>query len=640
MSEILQSEPWKAQSGGRRYTQHIGVGADADVNGTGQFNSLLQDIFGVNTNSTVSFIQETMTGSPPTYSTGLHIKIGSNYSSGFTSLMGIEALAATVSGNTQGGVLMAGFFGGAIHRGTGTVSQAYGVPGISQLASSGNISIAYGLYGTVTNSGSGTISQAAGLYLAANSNSGGGSITNSYNMVSAGLATRNYFEGFIETHAAGGFYLGTTGSVNNRFLLNAYLASDSTAEQINTPSSTARKALVLQMNTSQSANAFEVQDSSATPLAYFTPTGLLALPDGSASTPGLTNVGDTNTGLYFPAADNVGVATAGVLQATFMDMTASPYTLLELAPTNRDIAFSSSVIGAFLRVDNTYTTTAANSVAPVGYDWNPTVIFATNGYGIGSEFLFWARPTITNDSGSTRTVGPTGGYVDQHTVQANGGTLTLGAHFGFLGQPTFNRINSGTMNVTYVTEFYSNGATIGAGTTVTAYNHFAIADITNSGTVTTQVGYGVPSLTGATNNTHILIGTATTGSWGIYQSTTTDNYLGGSLQLARRLKKAQGADIASANNLTLGSDGNMFEITGTTQINLISNVSWQNGSQVTLLFTSTPTVKHNQTTSGTDITVQLAGAADFVASAGDTLTLVLSEIGGTQAWREVSRAVI
>jgi hypothetical protein len=110
--------------------------------------------------------------------------------------------------------------------------------------------------------------------------------------------------------------------------------------------------------------------------------------------------------------------------------------------------------------------------------------------------------------------------------------------------------------------------------------------------------------------------------------------------LTGRLVTVQGVDVASANNLALGNDGNVFEITGTTQINLLSNVGWQNGSMIVLLFTTTPTVKHNQTTSGTDITIQLSGGADFAATAGDTLTLVLSEIGGTQAWRELCRTVI
>lgn len=107
-----------------------------------------------------------------------------------------------------------------------------------------------------------------------------------------------------------------------------------------------------------------------------------------------------------------------------------------------------------------------------------------------------------------------------------------------------------------------------------------------------------------------------------------------------RLQESQGADIASANDLTLGSDGNCFEITGTTQINAINTTDWQNGAVVTLLFTSTPTVKHNTSGGAGTVSMLLAGAADFAATAGDTLTLRLCEIGGTQAWREIGRAVI
>lgn len=102
----------------------------------------------------------------------------------------------------------------------------------------------------------------------------------------------------------------------------------------------------------------------------------------------------------------------------------------------------------------------------------------------------------------------------------------------------------------------------------------------------------------------------------------------------------QGADLVAANNLVLGSDGNTFEVTGATQINLIASTNFQNGSLITLLFAAGPTVKHNQATAGVNTTIQLAGAADFVATAGDTLSLRLCEIGGVVAWREVSRAVI
>jgi hypothetical protein len=39
--------------------------------------------------------------------------------------------------------------------------------------------------------------------------------------------------------------------------------------------------------------------------------GVASFPDGSATDPSITNTGDTNTGVFFPAADTVGIATGG-----------------------------------------------------------------------------------------------------------------------------------------------------------------------------------------------------------------------------------------------------------------------------------------------------------------------------------------
>jgi hypothetical protein len=108
----------------------------------------------------------------------------------------------------------------------------------------------------------------------------------------------------------------------------------------------------------------------------------------------------------------------------------------------------------------------------------------------------------------------------------------------------------------------------------------------------------------------------------------------------RRWQTKQGADVASAAGaITLGGDGNVFEITGTSAITLISSTNWQNGATVTLLFTSTATLTDGTANSGSNIGMELAGNANFTATADDVLTLVLSEIGGTQRWREVSRTV-
>ena len=107
-----------------------------------------------------------------------------------------------------------------------------------------------------------------------------------------------------------------------------------------------------------------------------------------------------------------------------------------------------------------------------------------------------------------------------------------------------------------------------------------------------------------------------------------------------RHQPAQGADVASvAGAITLGNDGNAFEITGTNAITLISNVNWQNGAKVTFLFTSTASLTDGTVNSGTNIGMELAGNINFTGSAGATITLMLSEIGGTQRWREVSRSV-
>lgn len=105
-----------------------------------------------------------------------------------------------------------------------------------------------------------------------------------------------------------------------------------------------------------------------------------------------------------------------------------------------------------------------------------------------------------------------------------------------------------------------------------------------------------------------------------------------------RSEEQQGADVASASTVALGLDGNTFEITGTTTINLISSLNWVNGSTITLMFSSSVTINDGTANSGTDIGIELDGNANFGATADDLLTLKLGEIGGVQRWREVSRS--
>lgn len=233
--------------------------------------------------------------------------------------------------------------------------------------------------------------------------------------------------------------------------------------------------------------------------AYFDASGKIYLPDGTAAAPSSTFLSETDGGTFRPAADQFGIAAAGVHQATISDGL-SNYAFLELAPTDRTLAASSAARQVFIGINNTYTLNATNSSSPAGYDFVSTLIFASNGEPFGSGFLFWAHPIIQNSSGSTRTMGPFFGYVEQVTYQANGGSLTPFVHVGYLGGPTFNRINSGTLAISaFVIEFWSQGPTIGAGATLPSFTHFASGDATNSGTLTNHIGFDSSSMTAGTN---------------------------------------------------------------------------------------------------------------------------------------------
>lgn len=104
---------------------------------------------------------------------------------------------------------------------------------------------------------------------------------------------------------------------------------------------------------------------------------------------------------------------------------------------------------------------------------------------------------------------------------------------------------------------------------------------------------------------------------------------------AGRLLTPQGADVASAADVTLGN-GNYFDVTGTTNVQRMLGTGWTVGSEVTLQFDASVTVEHNVAAGSGYFGFQLAGAANFSATAGDTLTVIFDGA----FWREKGRAVI
>jgi hypothetical protein len=185
---------------------------------------------------------------------------------------------------------------------------------------------------------------------------------------------------------------------------------------------------------------------------------------------------------------------------------------------------------------------------------------------------------------------------------------------------------------------------VGPGGTATGFGSGAQLTVSNSGSASYLNVFGPSS-------TEVFIGAES--ALGIFGTLSnhpllfrTNNTLrgqfttAGTLLMSYGVVEKQGADVASvAGAVTLGVDGNAFEITGTNAITLIANTNFQNGHIVTLLFTSTATLTDGTANSGANIGMELAGNTNFVASAGATVTLRLMELGGTQRWYEVARSV-
>ncbi|NTW33147.1 MAG: hypothetical protein HGB12_11065, partial [Bacteroidetes bacterium] len=96
-------------------------------------------------------------------------------------------------------------------------------------------------------------------------------------------------------------------------------------------------------------------------------------------------------------------------------------------------------------------------------------------------------------------------------------------------------------------------------------------------------------------------------------------------------RSSKGADVASATTITLGTDGNFFDITGTTTISFITIKPA--GTIIILKFNASGNIQSGSV--GTSGAMKLQGGATFGYTQFDTLTLVSD---GTN-WYEIARSV-
>lgn len=96
----------------------------------------------------------------------------------------------------------------------------------------------------------------------------------------------------------------------------------------------------------------------------------------------------------------------------------------------------------------------------------------------------------------------------------------------------------------------------------------------------------------------------------------------------------KGQDLASGSTLTLGTDGNTFDVTGSTQISFITTSGLRLGHVILLKFEGAPNLNHNASSPPANTaSLLLAGDVDFPTSAGNIIELWYD---GTN-WREITR---
>jgi hypothetical protein len=183
------------------------------------------------------------------------------------------------------------------------------------------------------------------------------------------------------------------------------------------------------------------ENASGTVVELGTNPSILTLPDGSASAPTLTNDGDTNTGLFFPAADTVGITTGGTERAR---VDSSGNLGLGVTPS----AWGSGYTGLdikYLGISNTGAGTVDCS-------------FTQNGYYNGTNWV-------------TKYTSPSKRYSisDSGHIWYNGASTTAGSAITFTQAMTLDASGNLALNTTSPTNPANKNFTVNGGSTDAAF---------------------------------------------------------------------------------------------------------------------------------------------------------------------------
>lgn len=368
----------------------------------------------------------------------------------------------------------------------------------------------------------------------------------------------------------------------------------------------------------------------------------LGLASGSAGAPALYHAtgGDTNTGLYFPAADQVALVTGGsariladsstILMGLILTGLAGSAALPSYGFTGDPNSGLYSVgadqvgisAGGTLRftVSTTALTSTLPVLAPAGTAGAPSLSFS----GDADSGLY---SSAADEMGAA--IGGTQRFkFDANRFSGKFGSGSFPASYdgvsvGSSSSCAFHAISSSTTLFAGLNLENDSGSTLVAliwGSSAAGDGMTGVA-LANAAQIRTGQALQIHT-TGSTNmtlGTHNLAQMTFIADAGVTMNTI--------------LCTGMFTSLAAANNLAPDLVGNSGFVTGNTQINLIANTGRPAGTILTLVFTGTPTIKHGTATSGANQMIRLSGSVDLVAANHTVLTLLND---GTQ-WQEIGR---
>jgi hypothetical protein len=170
-------------------------------------------------------------------------------------------------------------------------------------------------------------------------------------------------------------------------------------------------------------------------------------------------------------------------------------TSIGLMPVDRTFTATSNKIA----VEGTYTASFTNAVFGSWFYLGGTHIL-NNASAANNVFRgFDAEYILRNAAGVAANMGATITFNARQTLRATSASYTATIYTSFGAIPTFTTTGGGTVTVTTLSNFNSNGV-VGSGATITAFNGMLIQDPSGAGTVTTLNGINIENLTkGGTN---------------------------------------------------------------------------------------------------------------------------------------------